>query len=112
MVIGASSAGPVRDAMMTATRTHIDPQTIDHLDFAPDLPCEHTQHHTGQWGHRGRGWALVEIAQCPGCADPEDRYVACQGSIEYLRTLGDFRCDVCSQPMSAAEHLRIIEVLR
>ena len=31
MVVGASVAGPVRDAMMTAARTHIDPQTIEAL---------------------------------------------------------------------------------
>ena len=40
MVVGASVASPVRDAMMTAARTHIDPQLTHHLDFAPDLPCE------------------------------------------------------------------------
>ena len=31
VVVGASVAGPVRDAMMTAARTHIDPQTIEAL---------------------------------------------------------------------------------
>lgn len=111
MVIGASVASPVRDAMMTAARTHIDSQTIDHLDFAPALPCEHYQHPSGRYGHTGPGWALIETATCRTCDLPGEQAVVCKGWIDYTLATNDGVCLTCGTHLDASG-LRIIEVLR
>ena len=111
MVVGASVAGPVRDAMMTAARTDLDPQTIDHLDFAPDLPCEHPQHPSGHFGHTGPGWALIETSECLTCGEPSEQAVVCKGWFDYILATNDGECPTCGTHLDASG-LRIIEVIR
>lgn len=91
------------DGMMSLT-------AIEHLDFEPELPREHTQHPMGWHGHSGPGWALIERrCQC----GYHHRIVVCHGWWE--RTVREWtsgQCRVCRSTVVLGVDLRIVQVLR
>ena len=91
------------DGMMSLT-------AIEHLDFEPEVPCEHSQHASGRYGHHGPGWALVEL-DCP--CGRGGRYVACRSWWLLLCSSGRApRCGICGTRATVGVTLRIVRVLR
>ena len=91
------------DAMMSLA-------AIEHLDFEPEVPCEHSQHASGRYGHHGPGWALVEL-DCP--CGRGGRYVACRSWWLLLCSSGRApRCGICGTRATVGVTLRIVRVLR
>ena len=101
--IVAPSPVTTPDAMMSLT-------AIEHLDFEPEVPCEHSQHASGRYGHHGPGWALVEL-DCP--CGRGGRYVACRSWWLLLCSSGRApRCGICGTRATVGVTLRIVQVLR
>ena len=101
--IVAPSPVTTPDAMMSLA-------AIEHLDFEPEVPCEHSQHASGRYGHHGPGWALVEL-DCP--CGRGGRYVACRSWWLLLCSSGRApRCGICGTRATVGVTLRIVRVLR
>jgi hypothetical protein len=49
---------------MTATITELE--TIEHLDFQPELPCEHSNHEYGHVPHRPAAYLIWGHTSCCG----------------------------------------------
>lgn len=95
-----------RDVVVSATRLddHPDLTTIEHLDFTPDLPCEHPVHPSGIAGHEGPGWALIEIIH--SCGEGQRRII-CKGGWLVAGIRGT-RCQACHEHLSREQSWRII----
>ena len=101
--IVAPSPVTTPDAMMSLA-------AIEHLDFEPEVPCGHSQHASGRYGHHGPGWALVEL-DCP--CGRGGRYVACRSWWLLLCSSGRApRCGICGTRATVGVTLRIVRVLR
>lgn len=100
--IVAPSPVTTPDAMMSLT-------AIEHLDFEPEVPCEHSHHESGEYGHSGPGWALV-ATRCPKCGDGAT-YVCCRGWWDYSST-GVLTCPNCCAMGRRDDLVRIVQVLR
>ncbi|MBK7564428.1 MAG: hypothetical protein IPI21_09115 [Propionivibrio sp.] len=95
--IVAPSPVTTPDAMMSLT-------AIEHLDFEPEVPCEHPQHPLGEMGHSGPAWALVEVIHL--CASPSRTLVLLPWGWRQPR-------EPCQRrPGNRAVTRRIVQVLR
>lgn len=86
--------------MSTATM----PDTIEHLDFDPELPCEDEQCYTGHPP------AVVVVAlDCP--CSPADPSLLCGDCLEDYITDGS-KCTECGRVFEPGESFRIVRWLR
>ena len=97
---------PGRNVVVSATRLddHPDLTTIEHLDFDPEIPCDHPQHPSGLYGHDGPGWALIEVIH--PCFEGLRRII-CEGGWANACIAGTL-CPVCHKHLSREQTWRII----
>lgn len=81
-------------------------ETIAHLDFNPEIPCEHSAHGRHP-NHDGPARFLIE-SHCPGCGDV-DRFYLCEPGWKNAKTLSCADCGGGSFPRD--ECWRIVSVL-
>jgi hypothetical protein len=79
--------------------------TIEHLDFTPEIPCEHSQHHLGIFGHEGPAHYLVRVDPPCGCAPPADYFYICKGG---YHDPSPVRCWECLKEYPAPQVWHII----
>lgn len=78
---------------------------IEQLDFTPDIPCEHSQHPAGIFGHEGPAEYLVRCAAPCGCPPPTDYFYICKGG---YHDPSPIRCESCQELFSTSEVWHIV----
>lgn len=68
--------------------------SIEDLDFTPDIPCEHSQHGLGMFGHQGPAYYLIRAGVNPCGHDDRraDCYYICKGGYD---DPGFIACQIC-----------------
>ena len=70
---------------------------LEHLDFDPEPPCEHSNHGKTRW-HQGPGEILLANTgnRCSGCGYTirATHMLICRPAFEHANRVG-FRCDQC-----------------
>lgn len=85
------------------THTSTIATTIEHLDFTPSLPCEHSQHAR----HGDAPATLYVDATCRECGDSA-RYLLCLPGYARMRTV---HCNECGTFATRDEMVTVLEVL-
>ena len=95
-----------------STTTRPDVGTIEHLDFEPTIPCEHSEH--GERHADEPAMFLVRRHACPMCGRAANTYALCLYGWEYLGRV-NVRCTRsrggCGYAMSRDEWLTILRVI-
>lgn len=77
--------------MPTLTDNACDLEIIESLDFDIEIPCEHSQHQTGQWGHAGPAYYYIKALSPCGC-EGEHRLLICKGAYDDPAPITCFEC--------------------
>jgi hypothetical protein len=77
--------------MPTLTDNACDLDVIEALDFNIELPCEHSQHHLGKWGHGGPAYYLIRALSPCGCEGSTELLI-CKGAYEDATPITCFIC--------------------
>jgi hypothetical protein len=80
---------------------------IEQLDFTPDIPCEHSQHELGLFGHSGPAYYLIHCVPPCGCPPLNDKsyFYICKSGYEHPAPVG---CSDCGAIYPAREVWHII----
>lgn len=97
---------------MTAVDLTIDTGTIEHLDFEPVIPCEHSAHATRHAD--GPAMFLARRDTCPKCGRTAKTYSICLYGRELMGRSG-IRCPLhrggCGHTSTRDERLTILRVI-
>jgi hypothetical protein len=76
----------------------VEIETIDHLDFDIELPCEHSQHDIFHPADQPASWH-VQFSACPNCGDQSEKsrngYLICDEGRRIFFKLGAVKCTEC-----------------
>ena len=75
-------------AVTTTTDADLDLSVIEHLDFTPTLPCEHSRH---EETHRDEPGKYLVVHLCHEC-DFTVKYVICESGWKRLEGRDDLHC--------------------
>lgn len=105
-------AGHRRDVMVSATRLHehADLQTIEHLDFDPEIPCGCWDDGVGEQCPRTAD-VIVEDVHCPHCSAETSRWVCSDVCWAEMAEIGT-ECATCGTFAPRDEALRLVGRLR
>ncbi len=82
-----------------------DLSEIEELDFTPKIPCEHSQHRLGLYGHAGPAEYLIRVLTPCGCPPPTDYFYICKGGYENPLPI---RCDGCGGTFPTQQVWKIV----
>ncbi len=84
--------------------------TLEHLDFTPELPCEHSQHEVRSW-HAGKAWGLVEVSCLgPRCPRIGRRLALCRAAWDHAGATGVL-CSACGVSGKRSEFWSLVATL-
>lgn len=83
-------------------------QDIEHLDWSPELVCEHSQHDRLKRAHDGSAYVLVDI-HCPYCSQSA-RLAFCQRW--WQSSIRGVICAVCRADVSRSDMYSVVRWLR
>lgn len=78
---------------------------IEDLDFTLDIPCEHSQHPEGIYGHQGPAYYYIKSVPPCGCPPLKDYFFICKGGYDFPIPV---YCRDCGAMFSAAEIWHIL----
>ncbi len=84
--------------------------TLEHLDFTPELPCEHSQHETLPDRHHGNAWGLVESHPPCRCPSRAGQLAICRPVWEHAGATG-LLCPDCGVSGPRAEFWSLVATL-